>query len=262
GALINASNDYGYHACFGLETGKRIKNHSRLFLSVNQSIRLPTFTDLYYNGPANVGNPDLNPEKAVTLEVGYRLSTRWIGIEISGFDRMGYQIIDWVKLPEDDMYFTRNYNRLITYGFDITSGINSRLLPVPCSWLKYIYLSYSFVNTDRSSGKYISAYAFDYLKHKLAARINHQVYRSLGLSWNFTWQDRNGTYTDEDGMEHEYRPFLLVNTRLYWKPGITEVFLETSNLFNVKYRDLGSVIQPGFWLFAGINISLISSDSH
>ncbi|HJX70624.1 MAG TPA: TonB-dependent receptor, partial [Bacteroidales bacterium] len=178
GALLNVSNDYGYHACFGLETGKRIKNHSRLFLSANQSIRLPTFTDLYYNGPTNVGNPDLNPEKAVTLEVGYRLSTKWIGFEISAFDRMGYQIIDWVKRPEEDIYFTRNYNRLITYGFDITSGINSRLLPVTGNWLKYIYLSYSFVNTDRSSGKYISAYAFDYLKHKLAARINHQVYRS------------------------------------------------------------------------------------
>ncbi|MBN2214325.1 MAG: TonB-dependent receptor [Bacteroidales bacterium] len=260
GALLNISHDYGYHACVGLETGKRIKDYSRLFLSVNPSFRLPTFTDLYYNGPVNMGNPDLNPEKAVTVEGGYRFSARWLRIEASVFDRMGYQIIDWVKLPEEDIYTTKNYNRLITYGFDISTGLNAGLLPSIGNWLKYVYLSYGYVNTEKYRGKYISAYALDYLKHKLTARISHQVYHSVGLSWNLTFQDRNGTYTDQNGVEHDYKPFLLVNARLYWKPGITEIYMETSNLLNVKYRDLGSIVQPGIWFYAGLNIHLSTAD--
>ena len=262
GALLNISDDYGYHASFGVELGKRIQNHSRFFLSMNPSFRLPTFTDLYYNGPVNIGNPDLNPEKAVTVEGGYRLTLRWIGLEISAFDRMGYQIIDWVKLPEEIMYTTKNYNRLITYGFDISAGIKPRLLPGTCEWIKYIYISYGYVSTEKYSGKYISAYALDYLKHKLSARINHQIYHSVGMCWNLTLQDRNGSYTDEEGLENEYKPFLLVNARLYWKPGIPEVFLEASNLFNVEYRDFGSTVQPGFWFYAGVSINLRSSVAH
>ena len=262
GALLNTSNDYGYKACFGGEIGKTIKKHSKLFFSVNQSLRLPTYTDLYYNGPTNVGNLDLKPEKATTLEIGHRISVSWIKIEISAFDRIGTNMIDWVKLPEEDKYTTRNHTSLNTYGLNIASGINTGSLSAFNTWIRYIHLSYSFINTDKYSGDYISAYALDYLKHKLAGRLDHQIYRSLGLSWNFTWQDRNGTYTDRDGMEHDYKPFLLVNARLYWTTGILKIFLETSNLFDVEYRDLGSVIQPGFWLFAGLNTSLSSSDPY
>jgi vitamin B12 transporter len=260
GGLLNISNDYGYNLFFGGELSKPIKKHGKLFFSVNQSLRLPTFTDLYYNGPTNVGNIDLKPEKAVTFEVGHRMSFNRVKIEISAFDRIGRNIIDWVKLPEEDIYTTKNQTRLVTYGFDITSNINTGLIPAFGSWIKYIYLSYSLVNTDKNSGDYISAYTLDYLRHKLAARINHQIFHSFGLSWDLTLQDRNGTYTDRDGLELDYKPFLLVNARLYWKPGITEIFLEASNLFDVKYRDLGSAIQPGLWLFGGLNVKLGSSD--
>ena len=63
-------------------------------------------------------------------------------------------------------------------------------------------------------------------------------------------------------MEQDYKPFFLVNARLFWTSGMLDFFLEASNLFDVKYRDLGSVIQPGFWLFAGLNASLGTSEQH
>ncbi len=256
GALFNASDDYGYHASLGGEIGKPLEQHGKLFISVNQSLRLPTFTDLYYDGPANVGNPDLKPEKAITIELGHKMSVSWVETEISVFDRIGKDIIDWVKLPQEDQYTTRNHTRLNSYGLNITSALNTDGLPDLGSWIKRIHLSYSFLKTDKKSGDYISAYALDYLKHKLSGRLDHQVYRSLGLSWNFTLQDRNGTYTDKEGVEHDYKPFFLVNTRLFYTAGMLELFLEASNLFDVKYRDLGSVIQPGFWLFIGLNANL------
>ena len=262
GALLSASNDYGYKTCFGGEISKTIRKHSKLFFTVNQSLRLPTYTDLYYNGPTNEGNLDLKPERATTLEMGNRTSVSWINIEISAFDRIGTNIIDWVKLPEEDKYTTRNHTRLNTYGLNIATGINTGTLPALGTLIKNIHLSYSLINTYKYSGEYISAYALDYLKHKLSGRFDLKVYRTVGLSWNCTLQDRNGTYTDRDGMEHAYKPYFLVNARLYWTPGILEVFLETSNLFNVEYRDLGSIIQPGFWLFAGLNTSLSPSDPH
>jgi iron complex outermembrane receptor protein len=262
GALFNASNDYGYHTSLGGEIGKSIKEYGKLYISVNQSLRLPTFTDLYYDGPTNTGNADLKPEKATTFEIGHKVSVGRFETELSAFDRIGRNIIDWVRLPEENQYTTRNHTRLNTYGFSISSEMNTLTLPASGSWIQNIQLSYGFVKTDKKSGEYISAYALDYLKHKLAGRFDHKVYRSVGLSWTFTLQDRNGTYTDKDGLEHDYKPFLLVNARLFWTPGIFDIFLEASNLFDIKYRDLGSVIQPGLWLFAGLNTSLGASVPH
>src|SRR5215471_18583195 len=47
-----------------------IRNGLRLRASVSRAFRLPTYTDLYYNDPANVGNPRLKPESAWGFEAG------------------------------------------------------------------------------------------------------------------------------------------------------------------------------------------------
>ncbi|MFN5694441.1 MAG: TonB-dependent receptor plug domain-containing protein, partial [Bacteroidota bacterium] len=46
------------------------------FASWGTGQRLPTFTDLYYSGPSNLGNPNLLPESARTIEMGLRKTGR------------------------------------------------------------------------------------------------------------------------------------------------------------------------------------------
>lgn len=255
GALLSYNNDYGHNTFWGGELSKKIRSHGKLFFSVNQSLRLPTFTDLYYSGPVNIGNPDLKPEKAITFEGGYRLNLKRITIELSAFNRKGKNVIDWVKLPDEQKYTTRNHIVLNTSGFEISSGINTHSLPLLGFLIKNLSVNYSYLSTSKSSGEYISAYALDYLKHKLSVRAGQQIFRSINLYWNLTYQQRNGTYPDKEGTEQSYKPFLLTDAKLSWNPGFAELYLEASNLFDVRYRDFGSIVQPGFWLFAGMNIT-------
>ncbi len=39
--------------------------------AVSRAFRIPTYTDLYYSDPANVGNPNLRPESAWSYEGGF-----------------------------------------------------------------------------------------------------------------------------------------------------------------------------------------------
>jgi vitamin B12 transporter len=47
----------------GIDISYLIIPDVKIFASAGKSLRLPTFTDLYYNGPTNIGNPELKPEE-------------------------------------------------------------------------------------------------------------------------------------------------------------------------------------------------------
>ncbi|NBU03985.1 MAG: TonB-dependent receptor, partial [Bacteroidetes bacterium] len=67
------------------------------FASWGNGQRLPTFTDLYYSGPSNVGNPGLLPESARSIEMGLRKTGRKIHAQAGIFRRTQQQMIDRIK---------------------------------------------------------------------------------------------------------------------------------------------------------------------
>ena len=60
---------YGFELSPSARAGWKISSF-KLRSSVGRSFRAPSFTDLYYESPANMGNPDLEPEKAWSYELG------------------------------------------------------------------------------------------------------------------------------------------------------------------------------------------------
>jgi len=60
---------YGFELSPSASAGWKISSF-KLRSSVGRSFRAPSFTDLYYESPANMGNPDLEPEKAWSYELG------------------------------------------------------------------------------------------------------------------------------------------------------------------------------------------------
>jgi vitamin B12 transporter len=73
----------------------------RLRASVGRAFRAPTWTERYYVDPANVGNPDLEPEHAWEFEVGADLvpaAGTWF--RATAFLRETGSLIDWAR-PED-----------------------------------------------------------------------------------------------------------------------------------------------------------------
>ncbi len=80
-----------------------IGSWTRLRASVSRGFRAPTWTERYYEDPANVGDPDLRPERfwggemGVTLEPGRRWSA-----DLTGFARHASDLIDWARPANAD----------------------------------------------------------------------------------------------------------------------------------------------------------------
>ncbi len=97
GVLGNYCDHFGSNFYFGADLGYAFNSYWSLYASVNQSLRLPTFTDLYLNNATQEGNPNLKPEKAITYEAGVKYRHHRWNAGVLGYYRMGRDIIDGVK---------------------------------------------------------------------------------------------------------------------------------------------------------------------
>ncbi len=244
----------------GLDLGWQISEPLKFYASVNKSLRMPTFTDLYYNSATNIGNADLLSEEAVSVEMGLKYGNDWLTSHFAVFDRWGKNMIDWVRQPNETIWYAKNLTNLNTKGLEFSVSINPSKLFARDIFIQSLDLSYGYLTEDKESGAYISKYLLDYLKHKIDIRLTHGICRNLSASWLISYQDRNGTYTLWDGNKYgnevDYTPIWLVDTRINWVKNSVNLFIEASNLLNKTYFDYGNVEQPGIWAKAGIVVKL------
>jgi len=244
----------------GIDLGWKISTALKLYASFNKSLRMPTYTDLYYSSATNVGNANLLPEEALSFETGLKFSNNWLTSHIAIFERWGKNMIDWVRPPNETIWYAKNLTSLITRGIEISGKIYPSKLFGRDIFIRSLDLSYGYLTQDKESGDYISKYVLDYLKNKIDIRLTHDIYKNLSASWLVSYQDRNGTYTlwegNKYGSEVEYVPILLIDTRISWIKNQFNLFIEASNLLNRTYYDIGNVEQPGIWAKAGIVVKL------
>ena len=85
----------------------------------------------------------------------------------------------------------------------------------------------------------------------MTAQLRMPLTACLGLSLNYRWQDRTGTYTKADGEVRSYHPYSVVDARLTWDTAACSVYVEGNNLTGHRYVDFGHVPQPGCWVTMG-----------
>ncbi len=251
----------GFELYPGADLGYKITEIVKGYASVNRSLRLPSFTDLYYQGPQNVGNPGLRPEQAWTIESGFKLSMKGVESNISYFHRWGKDIIDWIWQTDVQKWHTENLTKLNTDGIELFTSFDIPKILITKSFIKKITASYSYTSINKNSSDMISYYALDNLKHKVVIGLDHTIYRNIGATWYLSWQDRNGSYAKYDlatntSVDASYKPFLLFDGKIYYNKGLLELFVEANNIFNVNYFDLGNITQPGRWFKAGLTFDL------
>lgn len=260
GVLVHLNSDLGFQPYFlpGIEFGLKLPGSLRFFTSINRSMRLPTFTDLYYQGPSNEGNPDLVPEHATTAELGIVWKGTWLQTGMNGFYRCGREMIDWIWL-EDEKWHTLNLTMVDATGGDIHltyiggSTTDRRYL------MEKVSVSYAFTHLTKVSDDVISRYLLDNLRHKMILATDLRLMPGLFMSLRMVYQDRNGDYLKYDAgtgqsIQTPYDPFLVLDMKLACSVGRVTLFLEATNLLDVTYNDIGNVIQPGRWMIAGIEI--------
>ncbi len=246
----------GWNLYPGIDLSYNFSDVLRWYASINSSLRLPTFTDLYYSSPTNIGNASLLPEKAVAYETGFKYLIKGVEGHLAYFHRNGKNMIDWVKKPDENIWYAQNITSLNTDGLEFSTRINPGKLFDKNLFIKSINLSWAWINQDKQSGIYASKYVLDFLKQKINLGLSHEVIKNVGINWEISYQDRNGTYTIWEGSKYgnevEYTPFVLVDSRLYWNKNKTNIYLEVANLFDKAYNDFGNIQQPGRWLRIGV----------
>ncbi len=262
GLLSNYISESGTGVNFfpGIDISSRISSTMSIFSSFNTSLRMPTFTDLYYQGPTNIGNSELKPEKTASFEGGFKINSGFVQGHWVGFYRNGNDIIDWVKLNESDKWQPQNLTKLNSYGteiqfqFDLKNYFGHNLP-------NFVNINYFFNNLEKMEGQdFISNYVLDNLKHKFVGTVNQTVFKDFTIDLKVLYQDREGTYTQFDndnwGSEMQYNPFWIFDGKVNYCLKNVLLYISVNNIFNVKYVDIGNVKQPGMWIKVGISYQL------
>lgn len=247
---------FGHHWTAGADLGYTFPLGIALYANANRSLRLPTFTDLYYNAGNQLGSRDLKPEKAWTASFGVAFNHSFgkagtLAAEADIYHRWGRDIIDWVYVAEDTKrpYHAQNQQKVNTLGVEcsVTYRWNE--------WLRLAQVSYAYTHLDIDLAQTNSRY-LDYLRHKLIIRIEHGIYKGLGASWTFSFRERLGNYNDAQGTVQSFRPVCLLDGEIFYAFRNWRFAVECTNITNRHYYDYGGILQPGIWPKAKISCRL------
>ena len=236
----------------GIDISYRPDIHWRLHASYNTSLRMPSFTEMYYKLQGYSADPHLKPEEMQALEIGANFQSPIFNLQFSLWHHHGKNMIDWImdtSKGDEAIWESVNHTEINSTGFELSTEARWQAAT--------LRLSYSYINQDKKQeSNIVSQYALEYLRHKLVANLRIPLWRCLDLSATCRWQDRVGSYTDFDGQTHDYRPYFLTDARLTWKQHQWQAYFEANNLFDTTYHDYGLVEQPGRWLIAGVGFNL------
>ena len=236
----------------GIDVSYRPTPHWKLHASYNTSLRMPSFTEMYYKLQGYNADPHLKPEEMHALEVGFTAHYSLFTIHSTLWHHHGSNMIDWImdtSKGDEAEWQSVNHTTINSIGFE--SGVQLSISPYQLS------INYGYIHQNKQQeANIVSQYVLEHLRHKLVAKTQIQMTKRLSLGVNLRWQDRVGTYTDFDGLTHEYEPYSLIDTRLTWAQTTWKAYIEANNLLNTSYHDYGLVEQPGRWLIAGFSIYL------
>lgn len=242
----------------GLDISYQLHQNWKLSASVNNAMRLPTFTDLFYTGPANMGNPDLMAEKSLTFELGAEYAIDGFQFNLALFQRQGKDLIDWVWY--DTIWKTENITELTTNGIEVSGRFSPNILWNIPFW-ENLQLDYTYLDIHKTEADYQSKYALNHLRHQFNIQIVVEPIKKLQLSLQGSYKDRIGTYQTyhfEESVyeEYPYKDYLLMSGRISYQLKMIQLYAEAQNLSDIEYIDLG-IQQPGFWLFGGVKFNKI-----
>lgn len=273
-AVKNTGNDDNFKFYPGVNASLRFCGDWKAYVSYNSSLRMPTFTELYYSVGGHRADKNLKAERMQSVEGGIRFARPWINAVATLYYNHGSDMIDWIKdlsEGEDALWRSVNYTKINTFGQEVSVRMYlPSLLVRDDFFLRTLELSYSHIHQDKALGKDIqSKYALEYLKHKAVVKAGFHIWKGLCLDAVWRWQDRVGNYElfenlSSTGRMVPYRPYSLVDARVSWssgkgkKRGIPSysIYAEVNNILDHEYYDYGNIPQPGIVAKAGLIVNV------
>lgn len=224
--------------CPTLAGGYWLSAHVKLRASASRAFRIPTYTDLYYEDPANVGNPNLRPERAWTYEGGldWIPTTRWRG-DLTVFQRRERDGIDYWRANPDDLWMALNIDNL-----DFT-GAEAGIAYTPARG-QTLDFRYSFLHGSEDTvpvGE--TKYTFNYPVH--SGVVSWQAALPAGI----VFRTRIGILKRFDAGPYGLWDIYAAETR-----GRVHPFLQVSNATNTDYQEIQGVQMPGRTILGGVEV--------
>ncbi|HMQ43325.1 MAG TPA: TonB-dependent receptor, partial [Mariniflexile sp.] len=238
GVAVTYFSDFKFHAFPGIDMGYRLNPNLKVYGNMGYTYRIPTYTDLYYNGPSNIGNENLNPEEALSEEIGLKYFSPTFSISAALFNRDASKLIDFIKENEADKWQPVNIRDLNTKGLEINSSYTFKLTHFNQS----ISLGYTYLDDQvKSLNVNFSKYAINSLKHQITGRFSSQLIKNLSQNIVYKHAERT-TGTSYNVWD--------ASVALTLKP--FEITLMANNIFNADYSEANLIPMPKGNLLFGL----------
>ena len=261
-AVKNSQADMNMRVYPGIDASYRMGNAWKVYASYNTSLRMPSFTELFYSVGGHKADKHLKPEELSALEAGLKYNARGISGKTSIFYNQQKNLIDWISDGTLDangspLWKSVNFGRINVVGVEASLRFDCRTLMPSQRFLKQFSLAYCYLNQNEKEHKGItSKYVLEYVKNKMVANLQLNLWRNLDLGLNYRLLHRMGGYIDTNNQRHNYATYGILDTRLSWNTGKWTAFAAANNLLNRTYVDYGNVPQPGTWITAGVSIQM------
>lgn len=247
GVYGNYNSDYDLQLFPGIDIGYAVNKNWKLFANASTGQRLPTYTDLYYNGPSNIGNDQLKPEYASYANGGIRFTNRSIFAEASYFYRHTTDFIDWVKDSLAGKWQPQNFQSVNTQGLSLRLNYDLNEQFGLSDDIKIaLNLGYTYLDAAiETPSEKISKYAIDALRHQFIASLRTTFFNKIQLNVNSRYQYRISA-----------NDYTLLDARLALLFTHWNIYVDASNILDTDYKEIGAVPLPGRWYTLGLRLQL------
>jgi len=208
--------------------------------AISRGFRVPTYNDLYYSDPANLGNPNLVPESAWSYEGGvdWYPSAKW-AISATGFTSSQSNVIDYVRSSPSAKYQAENLTHVQLSGFEFATDWRPR-----AGQQVRVALTTLTGARDALNGLQ-SKYVFNYPSENVSVEYNAQLRCGLTLRERVRVVDR---------IARNLYP--VVDSSLAYERWRVHPYLQMTNLNDASYQEVVGVPNPGRAFAGGVEIVL------
>lgn len=234
--------DFKFHAFPGIDVGYAINDQLKVYGNMGYTYRIPTYTDLYYSSPTTIGNAELDPESALTEELGLKWNAKNFFLDLAVFYRDSDDLIDYVKENEEDPWQAQNIQNVVTKGIESSFEYHFEANKFD----QVLRLGYSYLDDEiKESDFNFSQYSLNSMQHQLNVAFESQFLSFLKQSLSYRFVER------QDGTSYN-----VVDAKVSGNFKNFELSAVFNNIFNEVYTETNLVPMPEFNYLVGLRYTL------
>ncbi len=243
GVYANYNSNFGWQVYPGIDASYLLSSKWQVSANIGSGQRIPSYTDLYLNQlPGNLGNPEVKPENSWQYELKVNYTQERFSFQTGLFYRNISEFIDWVRTANNQPYSPVNFGSNQVFGW--YSRVSGTLFETDNQALKY-RLNYNYLNPKITDNQNVqSKYVLENLKHQFIAGLRYSIENfAFSLENRLIKREKNNSYN-------------LLDAKLSYGIGKSQVYLDVNNIFNEKYQETGAVPTFPRWINLGFRYYL------